>query len=132
MDKWATYSLIVVLLAYPTAHPMQAAWCSRNSNSVPARAVSAALYNMASQLSAIIGANVYRDDDNPAYKRGNRILLGITCWNIVLYLLVKAYYTFRNRMKERKWSSMSPEKRLQYLETTTDEGNKRLDFRFVS
>ena len=87
---------------------------------------------MASQLSAIISANIYRDDDKPEYKRGNRVLLGITCWNIVLYLGVKMYYVYKNRTRERRWSSMTQEQRSKYLETTTDEGNKKLDFRFVS
>lgn len=50
--------------------------------------------------------------------------------NIVLYLLTKVYYVLRNRYREKKWAAMSEEERLHYLATTTDEGNKRLDFRF--
>jgi hypothetical protein len=50
--------------------------------------------------------------------------------NIVLYGLVKAYYVFRNKQRDTKWSAMTPEERLHYIATTTDEGNKRLDFRF--
>lgn len=50
--------------------------------------------------------------------------------NIVLYSLVKTYYVLRNRYRDKKWNAMTPEERLHYLATTTDEGNKRLDFRF--
>jgi hypothetical protein len=50
--------------------------------------------------------------------------------NIVLYGLVKAYYVFRNKQRDTKWDVMTSEERLNYLATTTDEGNKRLDFRF--
>lgn len=132
INKWALYALITVLLSYPTPHPMQAAWCSRNSNSVRTRAVSAALYNICGQLSAIVIANVYREDDKPEYRRGNRVLIALTCFNIVLYLFIKAYYTLRNKSREKVWNSMSHQERLRYLETTADQGNKKLDFRFVS
>lgn len=50
--------------------------------------------------------------------------------NIALYVLVKAYYLCRNKQKAGKWEAMTTEERLAYLATTTDKGNKRLDFRF--
>ena len=50
--------------------------------------------------------------------------------NIVLYLFTKAYYVWRNNSRDKKWRAMSEDERLEYLSTTTDEGNKRLDFRF--
>ncbi len=50
--------------------------------------------------------------------------------NFVVYVLVKVYYVWRNKTRDRKWEAMTPEQRLEYLSTTTDQGNKRLDFRF--
>lgn len=50
--------------------------------------------------------------------------------NIVLYVLVKIYYVWRNKQRDKKWNSMTEEERLHYLATTNDKGNKRLDFRF--
>lgn len=82
------------------------------------------------QAGGIISSNIYRADDAPQYKRGNRQLLAILCGNIVIYLLTKAYYVFRNKEREAKWSKMTEDERLHYLETTKDQGNKRLDFRF--
>ena len=41
------------------------------------------------------------------------------------------YYVKRNAYRDRKWNSMNEEKKMIYLATTTDEGNKRLDFRFA-
>ncbi|GKT70222.1 LOW QUALITY PROTEIN: phthalate transporter [Colletotrichum tofieldiae] len=131
------------------AHPIQlikVGWNSRNSNTVRSRTVSAACYNMFVQTSGIISSNIYRSgfhtlmlmlhcayinsDDAPLYKRGNQSLLGIVCMNLVLYPLVKSYYVYRNKKRDKTWNGMSEAQRLAYLETTKDEGNKRLDFRF--
>ncbi|KAK3502177.1 major facilitator superfamily domain-containing protein [Neurospora crassa] len=102
----------------------------RNSNTVRSRTVSAACYNMFVQAGGIVSSNIYRKDDAPLYRRANKQLLAICCMNIALYVLVKAYYLFRNKQKARKWEAMTTEERLEYLATTTDKGNKRLDFRF--
>ena len=118
-------------LTQPTAHPIQVGWNSRNSNAVRSRTVSAACYNMFVQAGAIISSNVYRADDAPNYKRGNRTLLGMAIGNIGLYFLTKGYYIWRNKNRDRKWDAMTPQQQHEYLETTTDEGSKRLDFRFA-
>jgi sugar phosphate permease len=62
---WVRYALLSCVLAYPYCHAVVIAWSSRNSNSVRARAVSAALYNMFVQGGNIIGANIYREEDRP-------------------------------------------------------------------
>ncbi|KAK4222180.1 major facilitator superfamily domain-containing protein [Podospora fimiseda] len=130
-NRWAAYALVTVLLSYPSTHPLQVGWCSRNSNTVRTRTVSAALYNMAVQINSIIGSNIYRRDDRPEYRRGNRTLVGIASMNIVIYLLVKTYYVWRNKKRDEKWDGMTLEERRQYLDATEDKGSKRLDFRFA-
>lgn len=130
-SPWIRYALLTGLLSYPYCHAILVAWNARNSNAVRTRAVSAALYNMFVQSGNIIASNIYRDDDKPLYKRGNRILLAIVCYNIVLFYLVKAFYIWRNRVRDRKWNAMSPEEREDYVLSTKDEGLKRLDFRFA-
>ncbi|KAI0158041.1 MFS general substrate transporter [Hypoxylon sp. FL1284] len=131
-SKWLTWGIISLLLAAPLGHPVQVGWISRNSNTVRSRAVGAALYNMFLQAGVIISSNIYREDDAPLYRRGNSILLGILSLNLVLYVLAKAYYVWRNRVREHRWSSMSPEEQLVYLADHQDAGNKRLDFRLAS
>jgi len=68
VSKWGRFAAVTVLLSYPTPHPMQVGWCSRNSNTVRTRTVSAALYNMAVQIQGIISSNIYRQDDRPMCK----------------------------------------------------------------
>ena len=130
-SNWLRYALLTGLLSYPYQHAIQVAWNSRNSNSVRTRAVSAALYNMFVQSGNIIASNIYREDDKPFYVRGNKVLLGINVWNLVLYILVKVYYKRRNAGKDKVWDAMTPEQKTDYIHNSKHEGAKRLDFRFV-
>lgn len=106
------------------------------------------------QVQIIISANFYREEDLPDYRmwkeclcafdgfgptddsdsdsgNGKTVLVAVASYNIVLYLLVKAYYVWRNGSKEKQWKQLSLAERQSYYETTASEGNKRLDFRFV-
>ncbi|KAI1213067.1 MFS general substrate transporter [Annulohypoxylon truncatum] len=130
-SPWARYAVLTGLLSYPYCHAILVAWNAKNSNAVRTRAVSAALYNMFVQSGNIIAVNIYRDDDQPLYRRGNKILLAITVFNIVLFYLVKVFYIWRNRVRDRRWNAMSPEEQENYILTTKDEGMRRLDFRFA-
>jgi hypothetical protein len=131
VSPWIRYAMLTGLLSYPYCHAILVGWNARNSNSVRTRAVSAALYNMTVQSGNIVASNIYRDDDKPLYRRGNKILLAICCFNIVLLYAVKAFYIQRNKSRDKKWNAMSTEEREYYILNTTDEGMKRLDFRFV-
>lgn len=84
-----------------------------------------------------------------ADKRGNRALIAICSMNIVLYILTYFFYRTINARRERIWKSWTPEvsdrpiialpllmrhilqEQKEYIETTKDEGNKRMDFRFA-
>ncbi|KAL2862381.1 putative MFS transporter [Aspergillus lucknowensis] len=125
-NKWAVWAVMTLLLGYPNV-----GWNSRNSNTVRSRTVSAAVYNMCVQSSGIIASNIYREDDSPRYRRGNRTLVALVSTNIAIYFLTKAYYVWQNKRRERKWNALSESQQLEYLSTTTDEGNKRLDFRLA-
>ncbi|POY75222.1 hypothetical protein BMF94_1854 [Rhodotorula taiwanensis] len=132
ISPWIYFALATVILSFPYAHAAQVGWASRNSGSVRTRTVSASLYNMFVQASSIIGANIYQASDAPRYRKGNAILLGITAFNLLLmYPGVGAYYKFRNRQKAKQWNALTTAEKRNYLETTTDEGCRRLDFRFA-
>jgi hypothetical protein len=62
------------------------------------------------------------------YRTGNKVLLGIIAWNIVLIALIKIYYMKRNEARETTWSGMTQEEKDHYLANTRDRGNKRYAF----
>lgn len=63
---------------------------------------------MSVQVSSIIAAQIYRKDDAPLYRRGNRALIGICVMNLFLFPLIKLYYVKRNQQKKRDWEALSP------------------------
>lgn len=131
-SPWTYWGIATVQQAAPYVHAAQVAWVTRNSGSVRARTISAALYNMCVQVGAIIGANVYQPSDKPLYRKGN---LAMTILGFAVcgqYLLIWLYFTWRNKTREKKWSAMTREQQLQYLSENQDAGNKRLDFRFAT
>ena len=50
---------------------------------------------------------------------------------ILLFLIAKAYYIWRNRQKERAWHMLTDEQQTHYRKTTKLQGSRRLDFRFA-
>ena len=131
-SNWAKWAISTLLVGYPYIHAILVALTSRNSGSVRTRTVGSSLYNMAVQASNIFASQIYRNDDKPYYYRGNKVLLGIVAWNLVLFVAAKVYYVRKNSQRDRIWYSMTREERIDYLATTKDKGNKRLDFRFAS
>ncbi|CAL1694579.1 unnamed protein product [Somion occarium] len=129
-SQWVYFAVVTLVTGFPYIHPVQVAWASTNSYSVGTRTVSASLYNMFVQTGGIISSNIYRKDDKPLYKRGNRILIGICVANIFIYFLTWVFYRTLNQRRERIWNAMTPKERQEYLDTTKDTGNQRLNFRF--
>ena len=132
ISAWGQYAVTLLLVAQPSMQAAQVAWCSKISNTVRTRAVSAALYNITIQLSGIASSNIYRSDDAPLYHRGNRQVIAINVACMAANAFAKIYYTYRNKSNQTKWNGMTKQEQKQYLETTTDKGNKRLDFVFES
>ncbi|RMD39620.1 hypothetical protein DV735_g5508, partial [Chaetothyriales sp. CBS 134920] len=111
LKPWAQYALTFMILGQPSTHAAHVGWCSRLSNAVRTRAISAALYNITIQLSGIASSNIYREDDKPHYHRGNKDLIAICVATIFAYAFAKTYYTLRNKSKRAKWNSMSEQEK---------------------
>lgn len=132
VNAWGTWAICTLIVGGPYIHAINVAWVSRNSGSIKTRAVASAMYNITVQLGSVVSANIYRQDDAPLYHRGNQQLLYLSLSVVPIILLVKAYYIWRNHTKRAHWQSMTPEEQSWYLNHTTDQGNKRLDFMFDS
>lgn len=104
------------------------------------------MYNMMGNVGFIIQSNIYRTDDAPLCehhssladgraefidRRGNKVLIGITAWNIFMFFFIKGWFIWKNRSRDAKWNAMTKEQQIEYLSTTKDTGNRRLDFRFI-
>jgi len=130
-SPWVYFAVVSLIAGFPYVHPVQVAWASTNSYSVGTRTVSASIYNMFVQAGTIVSSNIYRTDDAPLYKRGNRALIGITVMNIAIYFLIWLFYRTINKRRDKVWNSWTPKQRQEYLDTTKDVGNERLNFRFA-
>ncbi|KAK7995589.1 hypothetical protein PG990_014362 [Apiospora arundinis] len=130
-SPWSWYTLSILMIGHPYTHAILVALTSRNAGTVRTRTIGSAIYNMCVQAGNIIGSNIYREEDRPLYRTGNKVLLGLVSFNIVWAVGMKFFYIWRNESKEKIWSAMSREEKNDYLNTTKDEGNKRLDFRFA-
>ncbi|KAF2497781.1 MFS general substrate transporter [Lophium mytilinum] len=130
-SHWAKYVLSILLVGQPYVHAILVAITSRNAGTVRTRTVASAIYNMTVQAGNIISQNIYRNDDKPMYRKGNKVLIAICVYNFALFLGAKWFYVWVNEKRQRNWEAMSQEEKEKYLETTKDKGNKRLDFRFA-
>jgi hypothetical protein len=124
-SHWVRYVLAIMVVGHPYVHAILVAVTSRNAGTVRTRTVATALYNMTVQVSTIISQNIYREDDKPLYRRGNKVLICICAYNIVLFVATKIFYVSVNKKRDGIWSSMSREDKETYLQTTEDKGNKR-------
>ena len=131
-SRWGRYVLSILLVGAPYVHAINVAITSRNAGSVRTRTVASALYNMTVQASSVIGSQIYRTPDAPLYRTGNKVLIAICCYNVVLFVGAKLFYVWRNNVRDKQWKSMSQAEKETYLATTTDKGNKLLTFRFAS
>lgn len=130
INKWAKWALLTVIIAYPYPHPILVSSMSMNAGSVRTRTVASSVYNMFVQASSLIASNIYQPSDAPHYHKGNRILLGLIAASLLMFWFAKAWLVFRNKQKAKIWNSFTKAQKEEYLRTTTDQGNKRLDFVF--
>ncbi|KAE8360497.1 major facilitator superfamily domain-containing protein [Aspergillus caelatus] len=130
-SPWSRWIINILLIGAPYVHAIVVAMTSRNAGTVRTRTVASAVYNMMVQTSSIISNNIYRENDKPYYRTGNKVLIALTVWSIFVFIGAKYYYMWRNKKNAEKWDVMSSAEREEYLAANGHLGNKRLDFRFI-
>lgn len=131
---WGRFSLVTLISGYPYFHPIISSWISENTFDVKKRAITAATYNVIVQIGSLVGSQIYRSWDSPYYKHGNAVLVAICVLSLCAILVQRQVLIFLNKKKERQWQMMSAEEKAAYQsdsQARENEGNKRLDFRFV-
>ena len=95
-SHWGRWAAATLIVGYVYVHAILVAITSRNAGSVRTRTVASALYNIAVQASNIISSQIYRNNDKPLYKTGNKALIGICVWNIIIFIGAKVFYVTVN------------------------------------
>ncbi|ODO03003.1 hypothetical protein I350_05847 [Cryptococcus amylolentus CBS 6273] len=131
LNRWVRWVLITLTVSHPSSHPIIVSMNSGNAGSVRTRTVASSLYNMFVQSASLISSNVYQPPDAPYYHKGNKVLAGITGVAIFNFWAAKAWYIYRNKQKAKVWDTYTAEEKGEYMKSTSDKGNKRLDFRFL-
>ncbi|WVQ74650.1 hypothetical protein IAR50_004252 [Cryptococcus sp. DSM 104548] len=130
-SRWARWAVISLTMAYPYCHPIMVSMNSMNAGSVRTRTVSSSIYNMFVQAASLVASNIYQPADAPYYHKGNKVLIGLSVVAIALFVFAKLWYVFRNKQRAKVWDTWTIAEKAEYLATTSDKGNKRLDFRFL-
>ncbi|KAJ6157369.1 hypothetical protein N7470_004961 [Penicillium chermesinum] len=130
-SPWVRWVLNTLLIGSPYVHAILVAITSRNAGTVRTRTVATALYNMMVQASNIISNNIYRDNDKPYYRVGNKVLIALAAFAMVLFVVARFYYEWRNKKNAAIWDKMSSDERQRYVAENKHLGNKRVDFRFA-
>lgn len=40
---------------------------------------------------------IYREHDKPYYRTGNKVLIALAAWSLVMFIIAKYYYVWRNK-----------------------------------
>jgi hypothetical protein len=40
---------------------------------------------------------IYRAEDKPYYRTGNKVLIGLSVWSAFMFIVAKVYYVWRNK-----------------------------------
>jgi membrane-bound metal-dependent hydrolase YbcI (DUF457 family) len=62
------------------------------------------VFSFSDGIMLIILIEIYRSSDQPYYYTGNKVLIAICVFSIVVFVLQREYLRYLNRQKEKQWS----------------------------
>ncbi|KAI8804536.1 putative transporter [Cladochytrium replicatum] len=133
VDRWVRWAFLFPTVAgFSPWHGLQAAWIAANMGTTGKRTVALAMYIMSVNLASIPGSQIFRSDDAPAFrKRGFPIVIGLSFISFFFFVFQYFHYRYVNAARDKIWNAKTEEEKDEYLKTTKDVGNRRLDFRFL-
>ncbi|KAF9581404.1 hypothetical protein BGW38_001599 [Lunasporangiospora selenospora] len=130
-SKFSLYFALIFAMGGQTCwHPVNAAWIAGNTAPVGKRSIALAMYIISVNACDMVSVNLFRDEDAPRFIRGFWILFGALLLTIFLFIFQRYHLMHINRKREEKTRYWTDEDWKHYNETTKDEGDDRLDFRF--
>ncbi|KAL5341381.1 major facilitator superfamily domain-containing protein [Aspergillus crustosus] len=106
------YAMLTGINGIPYTHSILVGMTSSNAKNVGMRAVSTAIYNMCYQIGSIVAVNVYREQDKPLLRprmsdhTANKALVGLCSANIGLFVGMKLFYIWGNKVRQAKWDAL--------------------------
>lgn len=129
--RWVRYGVLSLISTVPYPLSFLVGWVSHNSHSVQARTVPLCLVNISAQLADIVSTFAYTDSDQPYYRHGNIRPTFLSCFPILLFLIVRYYYVAINRERAKQWQALTAEQQVNYMMNTKDYGSSRIDARLA-
>ena len=132
-DSWRQYTVWTLLNAgIATFHPVNGAWLSINSKTPQERSISLALWIMSANLSGVCGAQIFRAEDAPLYRKGVLaiVVLTATGWGITIFQGVQYYLS--NRRLDKVYGKSIVRRESDSESQRSDESSLiAKDFRYV-
>jgi MFS family permease len=133
-NSWRQYSVWTLLNAgIATFHPVNGAWLSINSKTPQERSISLALWIMSANLSGVCGAQIFRAEDAPLYRKGVLaiVVLTATGWGITIFQGVQYYLS--NRRLDKVYGKVDRSRRESDSESQSsrDSDLSVKEFRYV-
>ncbi|KAK5822416.1 major facilitator superfamily domain-containing protein [Linnemannia elongata] len=130
-NKFMLYFALIFAMGGQTCwHPVNAAWIAGNTAPVGKRSIALAMYIISVNACDMVSVNLFRDEDAPRFIRGFWILFGALLLTIVLFIFQRYHLMYINRKRDEKTKDWTSEDWRHYNETTKDEGDDHLSFRY--
>ncbi|KAF9182745.1 hypothetical protein BGZ51_008731 [Haplosporangium sp. Z 767] len=131
-NKFSLYFALIFAMGGQTCwHPVNAAWISSNMAPVGKRSIALAMYIISVNACDMVSVNLFRDEDAPRFITGFWILFGALLLTIALFIFQRYHLMWINRRRDERTRNWTVDDWQHYNDTTTDEGDDHLSFRYT-
>ena len=94
------FGAVIACIGVFSANALILSWLTNNIVGQTKRAVATAMVICVGNLSGAFSGQIYRSSDQPLYRRGHGIILGLMCTTFVLVCVLKILLTRENRRRK--------------------------------